>query len=119
AHYWFGDLVTALWWDDLWLHEALGTWLDLKATDAVDPSFRFSRRALARRATALAADALPTARAVRQPVLAPTDIEASFDAALTYDKGSIVLGMFEQWVGPRAWKRGLQLYLERNADKNA
>ena len=66
AHYWFGDLVTNAWWDDTWLNEALGTWLDLKATDAVDASFRFSRQALGRRSAALAADALPTAKAVRQ-----------------------------------------------------
>ena len=119
AHYWFGDLVTNAWWDDTWLNEALGTWLDLKATDAVDPAFRFQRVALARRSSALAADALPTAKAVRQPVLSRTDIDASFDAALTYDKGSIVLGMFERWVGAPAFRRGLQLYLKRYADKTA
>ncbi|MGO8971599.1 MAG: M1 family metallopeptidase [Myxococcaceae bacterium] len=118
AHYWFGDLVTNAWWDDTWLNESLGTWLDLKATDAVDPAFRFSRQALSRRALALAADALPTAKAVRQPVLTATDIEASFDGALTYAKGSTVLGMFEAWVGPRDFKRGIQLYLERNADQS-
>jgi cytosol alanyl aminopeptidase len=119
AHYWFGDLVTNAWWDDTWLNETLGTWLDLKATDALDPAFRFQRVALARRSSALAADALPTAKAVRQPVLSRTDIDASFDAALTYDKGSIVLGMFERWVGAPAFRRGLQLYLKRYADKTA
>jgi len=119
AHYWFGDLVTNAWWDETWLNEALGTWLDLKATDAVDSAFRFRRQAVGRRAAALAADALTTAKAVRQPVNSRTDIETSFDGELTYDKGSIVLGMFERWVGVAGWKRGLQLYLRRNADKNA
>jgi cytosol alanyl aminopeptidase len=119
AHYWFGDLVTNAWWDETWLNEALGSWLDLKATDAIDPDFRFRRQALGRRSAALTADALDTAKAVRQPVLSATDIESSFDSALTYDKGSIVLGMFERWVGAPGWKRGLQLYLRRNADKNA
>jgi aminopeptidase N len=119
AHYWFGDLVTNAWWDETWLNEALGTWLDLKATDAVDPAFRFRRQALGRRSAALHADALPTAKAVRQPVLSATDIETSFDADLTYDKGSIVLAMFERWVGAPAFKRGLQLYLTRHADQNA
>lgn len=118
AHYWFGDLVTNAWWDETWLNEALGTWLDLKATDAVDPAFRFRRMALLHRAAALTADALPTAKAIRQPVLTATDIESSFDAELTYDKGSIVLGMFERWVGAPDWKRGLQLYLHRHADQN-
>jgi alanyl aminopeptidase len=119
AHYWFGDLVTNAWWDETWLNESLGSWLDLKATDAVDPAFRFRRQALVRRSAALAADALPTAKAVRQPVLSRTDIETSFDSALTYDKGSIVLGMFERWVGAPDFKRGLQLYLQRHSDQNA
>jgi len=118
AHYWFGDLVTNAWWDETWLNEGFGSWLDLKATDAVDPAFRFRRQALGRRAAALAADALDTAKAVRQPVLSRTDIEASFDASLTYDKGSVVLAMFEHWVGEPAFKRGLQLYLTRHADGN-
>ncbi|HMK73190.1 MAG TPA: M1 family aminopeptidase, partial [Myxococcaceae bacterium] len=119
AHYWYGDLVTNAWWDETWLNESLGTWLDLKATDALDPGFRFRRHAIERRAAALKADALPTAKAVRQPVLTRTDIETSFDAALTYDKGSIVLGMFESWVGEPAWKRGMQRYLKTHADGNA
>ncbi|HXX32606.1 MAG TPA: M1 family metallopeptidase [Myxococcaceae bacterium] len=119
AHYWFGDLVTNAWWDETWLNESLGTWMDLKATDALDPDFRFRRKAASRRAVALAADALPTAKAVRQPVRTRTDIETSFDAALTYNKGSIVLGMFERWVGAPAWKRGMQLYLGTHADGNA
>jgi len=119
AHYWFGDLVTNAWWDETWLNESLGTWMDLKATDALDPGFRFRRHAVQRRAAALAADALPTAKAVRQPVHTRTDIETSFDAALTYDKGSIVLGMFESWVGAPAWKRGMKLYLKTHADGNA
>jgi aminopeptidase N len=119
AHYWFGDLVTNAWWDETWLNESLGTWMDLKATDALDASFRFRRQALERRAQALAADALPTAKAVRQPVRTRTDIESSFDGALTYAKGSVVLGMFEHWVGGAAWKRGIQLYLTRHADGNA
>ena len=40
AHYWFGDLVTMAWWDDTWLNEALGEWMDLIITDGVEPSFR-------------------------------------------------------------------------------
>src|SRR4030095_10517396 len=41
AHYWFGDLVTMAWWDDTWLNEALGQWLDLIITDTVEPKWRY------------------------------------------------------------------------------
>ncbi|HET9991203.1 MAG TPA: M1 family metallopeptidase, partial [Kofleriaceae bacterium] len=39
GHYWFGDLVTMAWFDDTWLNEAFGEWLDLIITDAVRPEW--------------------------------------------------------------------------------
>ena len=53
GHYWFGDYVTAAGWDEIWLNESFGTWLDAKITDRVDPSWeslarsrRFAQRAM-------------------------------------------------------------------------
>jgi aminopeptidase N len=34
AHLWFGSLVGKRWWDDLWLGEALATYLSYEAEDA-------------------------------------------------------------------------------------
>ena len=41
GHYWFGDFVTMAWWDDTWLNESLGEWLDMIITDAVEPDWHF------------------------------------------------------------------------------
>jgi aminopeptidase N len=119
AHYWFGDLVTNAWWDDTWLNESLGQWMDLKASDAVDPSLHITHEALDRRAAALDADAMPTARGLRQPVESLTDIESSFDGALTYDKGATVLAMFEKYVGRELFRKGITHYLTTFTDRNA
>src|SRR5678815_3895716 len=40
AHQWFGNLVTMVWWDDLWLNEAFATWMAYKIVDDWRPSWR-------------------------------------------------------------------------------
>ena len=35
AHQWFGNLVTAASWDEIWLNEAFATWMENKASGAV------------------------------------------------------------------------------------
>jgi puromycin-sensitive aminopeptidase len=40
AHQWFGNLVTMVWWDDLWLNEAFATWMAYKVVDAWRPEWR-------------------------------------------------------------------------------
>ena len=37
AHQWFGNLVTMVWWDDLWLNEAFATWMAYKIVDQWRP----------------------------------------------------------------------------------
>ncbi|HZX42043.1 MAG TPA: M1 family metallopeptidase, partial [Myxococcaceae bacterium] len=96
AHYWYGDLVTTAWWDDTWLNESFGSWLDGKVTEEFEPAWRWRRHTLYAREQALEADALPSAKRIRQPVRTREDIEASFDGALTYAKGRTVIGMFER-----------------------
>ena len=119
AHYWYGDLVTTAWWDDTWLNESFGSWLDGKVTDRFEPAWRWRRRTLQARETAMDADALPTAKRIRQPIRTREDIEASFDGALTYAKGRTVIGMFERWIGEDTWRRALASYLRTYSDRAA
>jgi len=46
------------------------------------------------------------------------DIDASFDAPLTYDKGSTVIAMFERWLGEDVWRKAMAGYLRAHADRN-
>jgi alanyl aminopeptidase len=118
AHQWFGDLVTMRWWDDLWLNEGFATWAESMAVDAWQPSFGATLDELSGLGQVMDADALASARAVRQPVRSVAEADEAFDG-LTYDKGAAVLRMIERWIGPGTFRRGVQRYLRENAWKTA
>jgi aminopeptidase N len=118
AHQWFGDLVTAAWWNDIWLNEGFATWAEAKMVDAWKPSFGAELEQIANAQHVMDTDALRSARAVRQPVHSSSDAIESFDG-LTYTKGAAVLRMVESWVGPDVFRRGVQRYLQTHAWGNA
>ncbi|HEY3817926.1 MAG TPA: M1 family aminopeptidase [Polyangiaceae bacterium] len=118
AHQWFGDLVTAAWWDDIWLNEGFATWAEAKMVDAWKPSFGATLEQISEVQHVMDTDALRSARAVREPVRTSSDAMEAFDG-LTYDKGAAVLRMIEAWLGPDTFRRGVQRYIHENAWKNA
>ncbi len=113
AHMWFGDLVTMKWWDDLWLNESFAEWMGDKIADQVYPELRVGLEALGARSAAFATDAKLATRAIREPVTTLDNLLQTADE-LAYFKGQAVLGMFERWVGPEAFRRGVRGYLKRH-----
>jgi aminopeptidase N len=118
AHQWFGDLVTMKWWDDIWLNEGFANWMEHKVTGKIDPTDRDDLADLDMRNGALGADALVSARRIRQPIETPDDIATAFDG-ITYNKGASVLNMFERYVGAAAFQQGVREYLKSRAFGNA
>jgi len=114
AHQWFGDLVTMDWWHNLWLNEAFATWMAARINREWQPGWRLEDRHLASREQAMGLDSLVSARMIRQPIRAMAEIEDAFDA-ITYQKGSVVIGMFEAFMGPDAFRRGVRRYLGAHA----
>ncbi len=115
AHQWFGNLVTPVWWDDIWLNEAFASWMENKTADAVWPEGEFGRATLSGALGAMTEDALLAARQIREPVAVNEAIEDAFDG-ITYEKGAGVLAMFEGYVGEDAFRDGVRLHMERHAN---
>jgi alanyl aminopeptidase len=118
AHQWFGDLVTTAWWDDIWLNEAFATWMEQKLVREWKPEWKMEMEDVGSKLHAQQQDSLMSARQIRQPIESNDDIENAFDS-ITYQKGASVIGMFEQWMGPDAFRRGVQSYMKRFANRTA
>jgi alanyl aminopeptidase len=112
AHQWFGDLVTTAWWDDIWLNEAFATWMERKLIAEWKPEWQTRVQDVTASIGAEAEDSLISARKIRQPILAKDDINNAFDG-ITYQKGAAVIGMFENWMGPAEFRKGVQGYLKQ------
>ena len=118
AHMWFGDLVTMLWWNGIWLNEAFATFMELLAVDAWKPEWNRWTTFGVSRAAAMGVDGLVNTRPIEFEVRAPRDCEAMFDL-LTYEKGGSVLRMLEQYLSGDVFRGGVRLYLERHRFGNA
>lgn len=118
AHQWFGDLVTMSFWNDIWLNEAFASWMEEKTLAPWKPEWRWEARTARSTAYAMRGDSLVSARKIRQEILTKDDIQNAFDS-ITYNKGAAVIGMFETWVGPDKFQKGVQRYLTKHAHGSA
>jgi alanyl aminopeptidase len=114
AHQWFGNLVTTSWWNDIWLNEAMASWLPPKILADWQPSWGQPVAEVRRSGSVMKVDAYDTIRRVREPVRDENDITNAFDG-ITYSKGSSVLRMMERYVGEAAFQKGIRAYLARRA----
>jgi len=117
AHMWFGDKVTMEWWDDLWLNESFADWMGDKITHEVFPEYRLDLEMIRDAQDVMGTDSRPTASAIRRPVES-TDTLLQ-DVGVQYNKGKAVLGMFEAWIGPDVFRKGVLDYIAANAWGNA
>ncbi|HEY1528157.1 MAG TPA: M1 family metallopeptidase [Candidatus Angelobacter sp.] len=118
AHQWFGDLVTAAWWDDIWLNEGFATWMERKPIMAWHPEWRLEEDEAASAQRVIGQDSLSAARAIHGDPRTSAEIKEMFDG-ITYEKGAAVLGMLESYVGPEVFRKGVNAYLQAHADGNA
>jgi len=107
AHMWFGDLVTPVWWDELWLKEAYAVWATPIAAAAWDSDGGYEFDRPSRLVSGLRADSLAASRAVREPILLNQNIRNAYDG-ITYSKGAAVVTMMEAYLGADVFRDGVQ-----------
>jgi len=119
AHMWFGNLVTPVWWDGLWLNESFATYMaglcTCEATEFGTLSWQNFNSVM--KSWAYREDQLPTTHPIQGKVPDTTATFLSFDG-ITYGKGSALLKQLVYIVGMDNFKKGMQYYFSKYAWKN-
>lgn len=115
AHMWFGDLVTMVWWDDLWLNESFAEWAahwaNVHATRYRDAWTTFANL---RKAWAYRQDQLPSTHPIAADMVDLDAVRVNFDG-ITYAKGASALRQLVAWVGEERFLAGLRAYFTKHA----
>ncbi|MGI8458896.1 MAG: aminopeptidase N [Propionibacteriaceae bacterium] len=119
AHMWFGDLVTMVWWDDLWLKESFAEWSSTFAMSKIGPDAdaAWAMFCNARKTWAYRADQLPTTHPIAADMVDLDAVETNFDG-ITYAKGASVLRQLVAYVGEDDFLAGVRRYFVDHAYGN-
>ena len=115
AHQWFGDLVTTKDWSDIWLNEAFATYMEALYTLHSRGFEEFVYELYGNLRTYL-----DEYRRYSRPIVTHlySIPEEVFDRH-TYQKGSLVLHMLRSIMGDEAFRKGLNIFLNRHRFGNA
>lgn len=119
SHMWFGDLMTPVWWDDLWLKESfaefMGAWSMVAATQYAEAWENFAG---SRVSWALRNDQYPTTHPIVADIVDLEAADQAFDG-ITYAKGAAVLRQLVAWVGEKEFFAGAAQLFKDKAFSNA
>lgn len=115
AHLWFGCLVGPRWWDDVWLDEAIATYLAYAALAAITGTSEteaLTEYAYTDKVRAYLADDLPSRVPVSSPVATAREGRDKPNGIL-YVKGASVIRALGALIGDQALRAGLGEHLTR------
>ena len=119
AHYWFGDLVTMNWFNDVWLKEVFANFM---AAKAVNPDFPEVNHELSflisHHPTAYSEDRSGGSHPIQQALENLKDA-GSLYGGIIYQKAPIVMRQLEKLMGTEPFQKGLQKYLKDFSYANA
>ncbi|XP_070509763.1 aminopeptidase N-like [Chironomus tepperi] len=115
AHMFFGDLVTAKWWNYLWLNEGFATFMAYYLTDQIYPEWQMNQfyQKNVMLFYAFRTDASESTHTMSSDLLTVEEINNSFDD-ITYDKAGCVLRMLNYTLGDETFKDAVNSYLTKN-----
>lgn len=119
AHMWFGDLVTMVWFDDVWMKEVFANFM---ADKIVNPTFADVDHALqfmtSHYPSAYAEDRTHGSNPIQQP-LGNLNKAGSLYGGIIYNKAPIMMRQLETAMGEWEFRKGIRQYIAKYAYGNA
>jgi aminopeptidase N len=119
AHMWFGDLVTMVWWNDLWLNESFAEWASYtalgRATRFTNSWVTFNAE---RKNWAYRQDQLSSTHPIVADVPDLMAARNNLDG-ITYAKGASALQLLANYCGEENFITGLRRYFAKHQWGNA
>nr|XP_046235241.1 thyrotropin-releasing hormone-degrading ectoenzyme-like isoform X1 [Scatophagus argus] len=120
CHQWFGDLVTPVWWEDVWLKEGFAHFFEYVGTDFLFPKWNMEKQRFLTDVLheVMLLDGLSSSHPISQEVVQATDIDRVFDW-IAYKKGAALIRMLANVMGQSLFQKGLNDYLLSHMYSNA
>ncbi|XP_058480543.1 thyrotropin-releasing hormone-degrading ectoenzyme-like isoform X2 [Solea solea] len=120
CHQWFGDLVTPVWWEDVWLKEGFAHFFEYVGTDFLFPKWNMEKQRFLTDVLheVMLLDGLSSSHPISQEVEQATDINRVFDW-IAYKKGAALIRMLANVMGQPLFQKGLNDYLLSHMYGNA
>ncbi|XP_038152122.1 thyrotropin-releasing hormone-degrading ectoenzyme-like [Cyprinodon tularosa] len=120
CHQWFGDLVTPVWWEDVWLKEGFAHFFEYVGTDFLFPKWNMEKQRFLTDVLheVMLLDGLSSSHPISQEVEEATDIDRVFDW-IAYKKGAALIRMLANVMGQPLFQKGLNDYLLSHMYGNA
>ncbi|KAG7320565.1 hypothetical protein KOW79_016418 [Hemibagrus wyckioides] len=103
CHQWLGDLVTPVWWDDVWIKEGFAHYLEFVGSDFLFPKWKMKQRFLTDVLhEVMLLDGMATSHPVSQELFQVADIHRVFDW-ISYKKDYLVKHQYGNTARDDLW----------------